>query len=103
MREYYIAESLKNRHTFAGKLGWIMPLTVVALSAMLTWDYFTIDCYNWWYTVLFPGMAAFLCGAVGNRDIGPSGRCRQSRGTYGTERSCTASAVWEQPCWCWEA
>lgn len=50
MREYYIAESLKNRHTFAGKLGWIMPLTVVALSAMLTWDYFTIDCYNWWYT-----------------------------------------------------
>ena len=68
MREYYIAESLKNRHTFAGKLVWIMPLTVVALSARLTWDYFTIDCYNWWYTVLFPGMAAFLCGAVGNRD-----------------------------------
>ena len=32
MREYYIAESLKNRHTFAGKLVWIMPLTVVALS-----------------------------------------------------------------------
>lgn len=68
MREYYIAESLKNRHTVAGKLVWIMPLTVVALSARLTWDYFTIDCYNWWYTVLFPGMAAFLCGAVGNRD-----------------------------------
>lgn len=68
MNEYYIAESIKNRHTSAGKLIWIMPLIVVALSAGLTGDYFTIDCYNWWYITLFPGMTAFLCGAVGNRD-----------------------------------
>lgn len=68
MNEYYMAESIKNRHTYAGKLIWIMPLIAVALAAGLTGNYFTIDCYNWWYTILFPGMTAFLCGAVGNRD-----------------------------------
>lgn len=68
MKAYYFAENLKNRHTSAGKLIWIMPLTAVALAAGLTGDYFTIDCYNWWYVVLFTGLTAFLCGAVGNRD-----------------------------------
>lgn len=68
MREYYLAEKLKNRHTSAGKLIWMMPLLVIFLAAALTMDYFTIDCYNWWYTTLFPGMIAFLCGAAGERD-----------------------------------
>lgn len=68
MRNYYLAETLKNRHTSAGKLIWIMPLLTVCLAALLTMDYFTIDCYNWWYTILFPGMTAFLCAAVGDRD-----------------------------------
>lgn len=68
MKEYYIAECIKNRHTSAGKLIWIMPLAAVILAACLTRDYFTIDCYNWWYMILFPGMTALLCGTVGNRD-----------------------------------
>lgn len=68
MRNYYLAEKLKNRHTSAGKLVWIMPLLAVILAGCLTSDYFTIDCYNWWYMVLFPGMTAFLCGGIGERD-----------------------------------
>lgn len=68
MIEYYMAEKLKNRHTSAGKLVWIMPLLVVFLAGGLTGDYFTIDCYNWWYTTLFPGMTAFLCATIGERD-----------------------------------
>lgn len=68
MREYYLAEKLKNRHTSAGKLIWIMPLFTICAAAGLTMDYFTIDCYNWWYITLFPGMTAFLCAAVGDRD-----------------------------------
>lgn len=68
MSHYYLAEKLKNRHTSAGKLVWIMPLLVVVLAGLLTGDYFTIDCYNWWYTILFPGMTAFLCGGIGERD-----------------------------------
>ena len=68
MGNYYLAEKLKNRHTSAEKLMLLMPLTVVCLTAWLTKDYFTIDAYNWWYVVLFPGMISFICGAAGNRD-----------------------------------
>lgn len=46
MSHYYLAEKLKNRHTSAGKLVWIMPLLVVVLAGLLTGDYFTIDCYK---------------------------------------------------------
>lgn len=68
MKKYYLAERLKNRHTSAEKLMFLMPCITVCLSARLTAEYFTIDAYNWWYTVLFPGMISFICGAVGNRD-----------------------------------
>lgn len=68
MGKYYPAERLKNRHTSAEKLILLMPMIVVCLAARLTSDYFTIDAYNWWYIVLFPGMTAIVCGAVGNRD-----------------------------------
>ncbi len=105
MKAYYFAENLKNRHTSAGKLIWIMPLTAVALAAGLTGDYFTIDCYNWWYVILFTGLTAFLCGAVGNRDKKLGNRTiwtlPAKPGPYGTVKFCTASAVWGSPCWCW--
>ncbi len=68
MRKYYLAERLKNCHTSVGKMMLLMPLVTVCLAASLTADYFTIDCYNWWYIILFPGMIAFICAAVGNRD-----------------------------------
>lgn len=68
MRKYYLAERLKNRHSSAEKLMLLMPLISVCLSAWLTKDYFIIDSYNWWYVILFPGMLAFICAAVGNRD-----------------------------------
>ena len=64
MKAYYFAENLKNRHTSAGKLIWIMPLTAVALAAGLTGDYFTIDCYNWWYVGILPACVALVTGIV---------------------------------------
>lgn len=68
MREYFLAEKLKNRHTYTGKLTVLMPAVTVCLASWLTRDYFMIDSYNWWYIVLFPGMLALICAAVGNRD-----------------------------------
>ncbi len=68
MRRYYLAESLKNRHTYIGILIILMPLLNVCLAAGLTADYFTIDSYNWWYIALFPGMLALIGSALGNRD-----------------------------------
>lgn len=68
MRRYYLAEKLKNRHTYVGKLIILMPLITVCLAAGLAADYFIIDSYNWWYVALFPGMLALIGAAVGNRD-----------------------------------
>lgn len=68
MGNYYLAERLKNRHTFVGKLIVVMPLITVCLAAWLMKDYFTIDSYNWWYIVLFPGLLALVCAMVGGRD-----------------------------------
>lgn len=68
MGKYFLAERLKNRHTSTEKLIVLMPMIAVCLAAWLTKDYFTIDSYNWWYVVLFPGMLALVCAAVGNRD-----------------------------------
>lgn len=68
MRQYYLAERLKNRHTYVGKLIILMPLITVCLAVGLAADYFIIDSYNWWYIALSPGMLALVGGAVGNRD-----------------------------------
>lgn len=68
MRKYYMAEKMKNRHTYVEKLMLLMPLITMCLTAGLMADYFIINYYNWWYIVLLPGMIAIICAAVGNRD-----------------------------------
>lgn len=68
MRKYFLAERMKNRHTYTEKLLVLTPLITVLFAAWLTSDYFIIDSYNWWYMTLFPGMLALICSSVGNRD-----------------------------------
>ncbi len=68
MRKYYTAERLKYRHTFIGKLVLFMPLVSVIFAAWLTHEYFTVDSYNWWYMVLYPGMLAVISGVLGGKD-----------------------------------
>ena len=99
MRRYYLAERLKNRHTYIEKLIIFMPLITVCLAARLTADYFTIDSYNWWYIALFPGMLTLIGAALIRRwGIGRSGRFRQIWERSGTGKCCTESGVWELPC-----
>lgn len=68
MKSYFQAEKLKYRHTFLKRLVLLMPLVSVFFSAMLTSSYFTIDCYNWWYLGLYPGMLGIVCGMLGGKD-----------------------------------
>lgn len=68
MWKYFLAERMKNRHTSTGKLQALMPMISVFLAVWLSREYFTISSYNWWYMILFPGMLALICSAVGNRD-----------------------------------
>lgn len=58
MFEYLVSENMKIRHTFVKKLVFIGPIMVIILSGFLAANYFQIDIYNWWYTLIFPGAVA---------------------------------------------
>ncbi len=68
MKQYFLAEKLKYRHTFLPFLVVAMPLMTCLLAAFLTGNYFAVDSFNWWYMMMFPGMTAIICAVVGGKD-----------------------------------
>lgn len=52
--DYLVAENLKLRRTFARKLIVIAPAVLLVL-ACVQMGYFTLNLFNWWYTMIFPG------------------------------------------------
>lgn len=59
MLSYIKAEDLKAKRTFIKKLIIITPLLTVLLAG-LSGKYFTANCYNWWYVILFPGFITLI-------------------------------------------
>lgn len=55
MFEYFMSENMKINHTFVKKLVWIAPMMVILLSGFLAANYFQVDIYSWWYTLILPG------------------------------------------------
>lgn len=68
MKVYVQAESLKYRHTVLKTLAVLMPAVTVLFSAWLTYGYFAVDSYNWWYTGFGAGMLGIVCGIIGGKD-----------------------------------
>ncbi len=68
MRKYFLAEKLKYRHTCMKGLLLLMPFVSVVFAAGLTYEYFAVDSYNWWYMILYPGMLGIVCGMIGGKD-----------------------------------
>lgn len=66
---YLKAEKLKYRHTFLWALTILMPAVCALLSAMLTYNYFAMDGYNWWYMSMLPGFLSIICGQIGGKDL----------------------------------
>lgn len=67
-QNYMQAEMLKYKHTAVGKLTILMPLICVAMSAVLTHIYFAVDGYNWWYTGMYTGFLALICGIISEKE-----------------------------------
>ena len=57
------SEKLKMRHSFGGLLPLSAAMLQIFISLMLSrgTDFFTINAWNWWYTMILPGMLAVLC------------------------------------------
>lgn len=57
------AEKLKMRHSFGG----FLPLSAAGLQVVISLflsrgtDYYSVNAWNWWYTMILPGMLAILC------------------------------------------
>ena len=57
------AEFLKQKKTFGGWLVWIAPLVTLLMAFALTLGMtkcYAESAWNWWYTLLLPGMLAIL-------------------------------------------
>ena len=68
MKQYFLAERLKYRHTSMNTITVMMPLITVLLAAWLTHSFFAVDSYNWWYMGLYPGYIGILCSMIGGKD-----------------------------------
>lgn len=63
------AEHLKMKHTFVR----ILPAASALMALFLVFSfapgiYFAVSAWNWWYTMLLPGMLAVLCYLVIKRE-----------------------------------
>jgi ABC-2 type transport system permease protein len=68
MRAYFQSEVLKMRHTFMEKIFLIAPVITIILAILLNPKFFSIDSYNWWYSMLLPGMLSLGCTLVATKD-----------------------------------
>lgn len=58
------AEYLKTRKTMGRALTWAFPMSVFVLAFILTLgmtNAYAESVWNWWYTLLLPGMLAIIC------------------------------------------
>lgn len=68
MKAYIQSELLKMRHTFVQKVIWIAPIITILLSFVLSPFYYSIDSFNWWYSVILPGLLSLGCTLVAQKD-----------------------------------
>ncbi|MCM1121690.1 MAG: lantibiotic immunity ABC transporter MutE/EpiE family permease subunit [Eubacterium sp.] len=84
------AERLKMRHSFAR----ICPLSAVLVQILISLclsrgtAYYSVNAWNWWYTMILPGMLAILC------TIGMQKEKRQRYANFLTTQISPAK------CWC---
>mgnify|MGYP002510479771 CR=1 FL=1 len=57
------SEKLKMRHSFAAYLPLAAAILQVFISFSLSrgTSYYSVNAWNWWYTMILPGMLAVLC------------------------------------------
>ena len=69
MQKLISAEYQKLRRTFTKNLIWIAPIATLFISAILNLgSTFQSGGYNWWYTIMLPGMLTLICTNVVQKD-----------------------------------
>ncbi len=60
MGQYLKAENLKLKRTFTKKLILLMPLATLLLTWVLSFQWYQINAFNWWYVLMMPGYIALI-------------------------------------------
>lgn len=64
------AELLKLKRTFTMKMVWLAPLLTLLLCAgLMAGQFLQSSTFNWWYTLLLPGMLTLLCTGIIQKDV----------------------------------
>lgn len=107
------AEYLKSRHTFAALLPVIAPVLTLMLVLLLMGgggNLLPAGAWNWWYTLLLPGMLAMICVLGMKKDKKmdyfnllvlpvPMGRCMAGRIIYCSMRLLWANLIMFMGAW----
>ena len=64
----YVAENLKYKHTFTGKLWFLMQALTLLLAYGISRGNGINSAYNWWYILMLPGMVTLFTCLVGEKD-----------------------------------
>lgn len=68
MGRYLKAENLKFRRTLTRKLILLMPLATMALTWFLSFNWYQINAFNWWYVLMMPGSIALISSLSDQKD-----------------------------------
>lgn len=68
IRKLYCAENLKYKHTFTGKLWFLMQALTLGLAYGISRGNGINSAYNWWYTLMMPGMVTLTACLVVEKD-----------------------------------
>ena len=60
MMKYILSEHLKYKRSFMKKLIFIAPLAAMMNAYVLMPLYFSVNAYNWWYSMLLPAVFALI-------------------------------------------
>lgn len=65
MTNYFLAEKIKQKHTFNNKIIWLAPLITVLIAFLLMGsDYLQTAAFNWWYILFLPFTLAYIASSL---------------------------------------
>lgn len=75
MEQYLKAENLKFKRTFTRKLILIIPLATLFLTWFLSFNWYQVNAFNWWYVLLMPGYIALISALSDQKEAKRMGYC----------------------------
>lgn len=65
MTNYFLAEKVKQKHSFNNKIIWLAPLvTIIIAFFLMGGKYLQTAAFNWWYILFLPFTLAYIASSI---------------------------------------